>query len=205
MISAEQQQRLQRFADAVRASPHNLVSPGAREVLWERHVLESVALSRLLPAAEPGTRLLDVGSGGGFPGIVIAVMRPELAVTLLESRQKKVDFLRGTADDLALSTVVLHGRAEQLARDDDHRGRYDLVTARAVAPMTRLIPWTLPFLVTGGLLYAVKGQRWREELEEAAVTLRRYGGRVVLTPDDPVPAVPDAPRTVIVTQDPLPA
>ena len=205
MISAEQQQRLQRFADAVRASPHNLVSPGAREVLWERHVLESVALSRLLPAAEPGTRLLDVGSGGGFPGIVIAVMRPELAVTLLESRQKKVDFLRGTADDLALSTVVLHGRAQQLARDDDHRGRYALVTARAVAPMTRLIPWTLPFLVTGGLLYAVKGQRWREELEEAAVTLRRYGGRVVLTPDDPVPAVPDAPRTVIVTQDPLPA
>lgn len=201
MIGPEQEQRLQRFAEAVRTSPHNLVSPGALEVLWDRHVLESVALARMLPLAEPGTELLDVGSGGGFPGLVIAIMRPELSVSLLESRGKKVDFLRTTASALGLNTVVLHGRAEDVARTEAHRGRYHLVTARAVAPMARLLPWTLPFLAPGGLLYAVKGARWREELEDATDTLRRQRGRIVLTPDDPTPRIPHLPRTVIVTRD----
>lgn len=203
MITREQQARLEQFADAVRSSPHNLVSPGAREVLWDRHILESIALARLLPSSEARATLLDVGSGGGFPGVVIAIVRPDLCVSLLESRQKKVAFLRATVRDLELTATVLHGRAEQVSRTPEHRSRYDIVTARAVAPMVRLVPWTLPFLVPGGLLYAVKGERWREELEEAAATLRRHRGRVVLTPDDPVPAVPGAPRTVIVTRDPV--
>lgn len=200
MITADQQELLERFAAAVRSSPHNLVSPGARAVLWERHVLEAVALAQLLPAPNPGTRLLDVGSGGGFPGMVLAIMRPDLEVALLDSRQKKTAFLRATAQELGLPLVVLHARAEDLVRDVDHASRYDLVTARAVAPMVRLLPWTLPFLAPGGLLYAVKGERWREELEEAGVALRRLGGRIVLTPDDPVPRIPGAPRTVIVTR-----
>jgi len=202
MISADQRDLLERFAAAVRSSPHNLVSTGARTVLWERHVLEAVALSQLLPPPTPGARLLDVGSGGGFPGMVLAIMRPDLHVALLDSRQKKTAFLRSTAHELGVPIVVLHGRAEDLARRDEHAARYDLVTARAVAPMGRLLPWTLPFLAPGGLLYAVKGERWREELEEAAVVLRRHRGRVVLTPDDPVPRVPGAPRTVIVARDP---
>ena len=200
-ITTDQQRRLERFADAVRASPHNLISPSAHEVLWERHVLEAVGLSQLLPASDAVTRLLDVGSGGGFPGMVIAIMRPDLDVSLLDSRQKKVDFLRETGELLGLSVRVLHGRAEELARQPDHHARYELVTARAVAPMERLLPWTMPFLAHGGLLYAVKGERWREELDAAAVALRRHHGRVVFTPDDPVPSVPQAPRTVIVTRD----
>ncbi|MGM0618615.1 MAG: 16S rRNA (guanine(527)-N(7))-methyltransferase RsmG [Actinomycetota bacterium] len=202
MITARQRELLERFAAAVRASPHNLVSPGAREVLWERHVLESVAFSQLLPVSDRDSALLDVGSGGGFPGIVIAIMRPDLSVTLLDARQKKVTFLRHLVDDLHLSSDVLHGRAEELARQEQHRARYDLVTARAVAPMTRLLPWTIPFLAPGGLLYAIKGDRWREELEDAVAVLRRHRARVVVTPDDPAPAVPNAPRTVIVARDP---
>lgn len=202
MITPDQRELLERFAAAVHASPHNLVSPGAREVLWERHVLESVAFSQLLPVPGGERQLLDVGSGGGFPGIVIAIMRPDLVVTLLDSRQKKAAFLRETAQELDLSTDVLHGRAEDLARQEQHHGRYDLVTARAVAPLARLLPWTMPFLAPGGLLYAIKGERWREELDDAAEVFRRHRGRVVLTPDDPVPTVPDAPRTVIVTRDP---
>ncbi|MFO7777647.1 MAG: 16S rRNA (guanine(527)-N(7))-methyltransferase RsmG [Nitriliruptoraceae bacterium] len=204
MITARQRELLEGFAAAVRASPHNLVSPGAREVLWERHVLESVAFSQLLPVSDRDSALLDVGSGGGFPGIVIAIMRPDLSVTLLDARQKKVTFLRHLVDDLHLSSDVLHGRAEELARQEQHRARYDLVTARAVAPMTRLLPWTIPFLAPGGLLYAIKGDRWREELEDAVAVLRRHRARVVVTPDDPAPAVPNAPRTVIVARDPSP-
>lgn len=201
MITSEQQDRLERFAAAVRASPHNLVSPSALEVLWERHVLESVALAALLPSSTSGARVLDVGSGGGFPGLVIAIMRSDLSVTLLESRQKKADFLRTTSQELGLRTLVLQGRAEELARQPEHRASFDVVTARAVAPMQRLLPWTLPFLVPGGLLYAVKGARWQEELDAAGETLRRFGGRVILTPADPSPNVPNAPRTVIVTRD----
>lgn len=200
-ITTDQRQLLERFAEAVRGSPHNLVSPGAREVLWERHVLEAVALSRSLPGSDDLGTLLDVGSGGGFPGIVIAIMRPDLEVSLLDSRQKKAAFLRETVEMLGLSALVLHGRAEELARQPAHHARYGIVTARAVAPMDRLLPWTMPFLVPGGLLYAVKGERWREELDDAAGALRRHHGRVVLTPDDPAPSVPHAPRTVIVTRD----
>ncbi len=167
-------------------------------------MLESVAFSQLLPVSDRDSALLDVGSGGGFPGIVIAIMRPDLSVTLLDARQKKVTFLRHLVDDLHLSSDVLHGRAEELARQEQHRARYDLVTARAVAPMTRLLPWTIPFLAPGGLLYAIKGDRWREELEDAVAVLRRHRARVVVTPDDPAPAVPNAPRTVIVARDPSP-
>jgi 16S rRNA (guanine527-N7)-methyltransferase len=201
-MTPDQKKLLERYAEAVRSSPHNLVSSGAREVLWERHVLESVALSRLLPASGAATTLLDVGSGGGFPGMVIAIMRPDLEVSLLDARQKKAAFLRTTARELELPVVVLEGRAEELCREVDHRAGYDLVTARAVAPMARLLAWTLPFMAPGGLLYAVKGARWREELEEAEVDLRRQGARVVVTPDDLLPRAPGAPRTVIVTRDP---
>jgi 16S rRNA (guanine527-N7)-methyltransferase len=201
-MTPDQRELLERFADAVRSSPHNLVSSAAREVLWERHVLESVGLSRLLPSPGSAATLLDVGSGGGFPGLVIAIMRPDLAVTLLDSRQKKAGFLRETAHGLGLHSVVLQGRAEEFAQDEVHRSRYDLVTARAVAPMKQLLAWTLPFLAPGGLLYAVKGVRWREELEEAEAALQRHRARVVFTPDDPNPTVPGAPRTVIVTRDP---
>jgi 16S rRNA (guanine527-N7)-methyltransferase len=201
-MTPDQKALLERYAEAVRSSPHNLVSSGAREVLWERHVLESVALAHLLPAPGSATRLLDVGSGGGFPGMVIAIMRPDLDVSLLDARQKKAAFLRSTAHELDLPLVVLEGRAEELCRDSVHRARYDLVTARAVAPMARLLAWTLPFLAPGGLLYAVKGVRWREELEEAEVAMRRQGARVVVTPDDLEPTAPDAPRTVIVARDP---
>jgi 16S rRNA (guanine527-N7)-methyltransferase len=203
-MTPDQRALLERFADAVRSSPHNLVSAGAREVLWERHVLESVALSQLLPSPGSAATLLDVGSGGGFPGMVIAIMRPDLEVTLLDSRRKKTVFLQETAQTLGLSSVVLHGRAEEFAQQEEYRSRYDLVTARAVAPMHRLLAWTVPFLAPGGLLYAVKGVRWREELEEAEAALQRHRVRIVFTPDDPAPTVPGSPRTVIVAQDVAP-
>jgi 16S rRNA (guanine527-N7)-methyltransferase len=173
---------LTRFAELVAASPHNLVSKRAREELRTRHIPECVALASLLPT---GTRrLLDVGSGGGFPGLVIAVVRPELDVHLLDSTAKKTTFLRDAADELALTNVTVHtGRAEELARGP-LGGGFDVVTARAVAALDRLLAWTVPFLTPDGVLYAVKGERWREELERATDELRRTGARVLATPDD---------------------
>jgi len=201
MITDEHRRLLSIFAAAVRASPHNLVSRSAVDELEERHIPESVGLAALLPTGPLQQRLLDVGSGGGFPGIVIAIMRPDIQVTLLDARKKKTEFLEAVTRELDLDVTVLRGRAEELV-GGEHGGAYDLVTARAVAPLVRLLPWTLPFLRPGGMLYAVKGERWKEELDDAAVVLRRLRGRVVATPAEIGSVAPDAPRTVIVTRAP---
>ncbi len=169
--------------------------------LEERHIPESAGLAALLPSGPPQQRLIDVGRGGGFPGVVIAILRPDIHVTLLDGRKKKTDFLRTVAEELCLDVTVLRGRAEELILSD-HGGAYDLATARAVAPMVRLLPWTLPFLRPGGMLYAVKGERWSEELDDAQEVLRRLRGRVVATPSEIGSGTPNAPRTVIVMRAP---
>lgn len=156
---------LEALCAAVRACPHNLMSPRALGELWSRHVPECVALTERLPADVQ--RLADVGTGGGFPGLVIAVLRPDLPVTLIESTRKKARFLGETARELGRDNVrVLNDRAERLAAGPE-AGRYDAVTARAVAPLCQLIPWTLPLLTPDGVLYAVKGASWEEDLDEA--------------------------------------
>lgn len=173
---------LRAFADAVRASPHNLVSRRARDELWERHIPECVAFADLLP---DDCHLLDIGSGGGFPALVVALTRPDLRMTLIEATGKKADFLREQVERFALEdrVEVLHGRAEEL-QVPPRTGAFDVVTARAVAPLTRLIGWSIPFLRPGGLLYAIKGERWAEEVEDAVDELRRFGAGVLATPDD---------------------
>lgn len=199
-LSVANDEQLEAFARLVESSPHNLVSKRAREELRSRHVPECVALAALLPGGSQ--RVLDVGSGGGFPGVVLAIVRPELEVHLLDSTQKKTSFLEEVGLKLRVSLVVHRGRAEALATPP-LAGSFDIVTARAVAPLDRLIRWTIPFLRVGGLLYAVKGERWQEELEEAGDQLRRSGARVVATPDDiSVDASTDgSPRVVMIARD----
>ncbi len=130
---------------------------------------------------------------------MIALARPDIEVHLLESRAKKVDFLVETASALGLPVTVHHGRAEELATRE-LGATFDLVTARAVAPLHRLLEWAMPFLVVGGLLYAVKGERWEEEVDEAANAFRRCGGSLVATPSSNPTGV--APRSVIVRRIP---
>ena len=191
--------RLAIFAALVRDSPHNLVSARAAEELESRHIPEAQALARMLPTSPRGSRLLDVGSGGGLPGMIVAMQRPDLDVHLLDSRGKKTEFLAMTASELDVPVTVHRGRAEDLTTGDLNAS-FQLVTARAVAPLVRLLGWTLPFLTDGGLLYAVKGERWMEELDEATGELRRLQGRLVATPDDLRSDAPITPRVVIVAR-----
>lgn len=191
--------RLERFAQLVADSPHNLVSKRARAELLTRHVPEAVAVATLLPQ---GTgRLLDVGSGGGFPGMVIAIVRPDLQVHLLDATAKKTAFLRSASAALGVGVTVHTGRAEELTRTE-LGGSFDLVTARAVAPLARLLPWTIPFLRPGGVLCAIKGERWEEELQAAASLLGRLGARLLATPDDLPEPGPDAvaPRVLLLSR-----
>jgi 16S rRNA (guanine527-N7)-methyltransferase len=174
-------ERLARFAELVRASEHNLVSRRARDELETRHIPECVALAAVLPRGPQ--RLLDLGSGGGFPGLVLAIVRPELEVHLLDATAKKTAFLSQAADELGVDVTVHTGRAEDLQRGD-LEGSFDVVTARAVAALDRLVGWAIPFLRRGGVLYAVKGERWEEELDAARRAMQRYGASLVATPED---------------------
>lgn len=145
---------------------------GPREVgrLWERHLVNSAAVVPFLP--ETG-RIIDVGSGAGLPGVVIAAMRPDAEVVLLEPMERRTDWLTEVVERLGLSNArVLRGRAE------DQVGSLagDAVTARAVAALDKLYGWTLPLLAAGGRLVALKGGRAQVEVEDGAETGRRLGG-----------------------------
>lgn len=147
-----------------------LIGPRELPRLWDRHLINSGALAQFLPAS--GT-LLDVGSGGGFPGVIIAAQLPHLQVTLLEPMERRIIWLNEVVSELGLTNVeVLRGRAEEL-----HGKRtFDAVTARAVAPMDKLSRWTLPLVKPGGALYAMKGERAGIELEDAKYVIKALGG-----------------------------
>ncbi|MEU6860287.1 16S rRNA (guanine(527)-N(7))-methyltransferase RsmG [Glycomyces sp. NPDC046736] len=145
---------------------------GPREVprLWGRHVLGSAVIEELIPEKAD---VLDVGSGGGLPGIPLAIARPDLLVTLVEPMQRRVDFLREVVDELDLVNVeVLRARAEEV----DPQGRADVVVSRAVAPLGRLAGLCLPLARVGGVMMAVKGQSAGEEIERDAREIKRAGG-----------------------------
>ncbi len=184
---------LGRFAELLRASPHNLLSPRGLVDLERRHFPESLAFAHGLPE---GPRLLDLGSGGGLPGLVIAAARPDLEVHLLEATGKKAIFLAEAAGVLGLNVTVHHGRAEELARGP-LAGRFSLVTARAVAPMVRLGPLAAPFLEPGGQLHAIKGDRWKEEMTEGGSRIQAVGLTLVGSPEGPRPSEAQGPVVLV--------
>ena len=144
---------------------------GPREVprLWDRHLGNCAAVAALVP---PAASVIDVGSGAGLPGVVLAIVRPDIRVVLVEPMQRRTAFLQETARALGLGNVdVRRGRAEEL----HGRLHAQVVTARAVAPLDRLASWCLPLLEPGGTLLAVKGSTAADELVGAAPTLRRLG------------------------------
>lgn len=185
---------LERYIQAVETSPHNLVSKRARTELRDRHLPECAAFAATLPRGP--ARVLDVGSGGGFPGMVVAIMRPDLDMTLLDATRKKVEFLQDFARIEDIPVTAVHGRAEEVSRTE-LGGSFDVVTARAVAPLERLVGWTVPFLRPGGLVYAIKGGRWEEELAAAAPALREWGAEAVATPEE-LGDSPDGVRPLVV-------
>lgn len=144
---------------------------GPREVprVWERHLLNCAVTAELM---QPGATVMDVGSGAGLPGIPLALARPDLRIELLEPLQRRVVFLREAVSTLGLDYVrVVRGRAEDVRSSDG----VDVVTARAVAPLSRLAGWCLPLLRPGGSLIALKGSQASSELDAAADDLRQLG------------------------------
>ena len=135
----------------------NLVSKADEGRIAERHFLESLALLRLVEFPYEA-RVLDLGSGAGFPGLPIKILRPDIRMTLLDSKRKRILFLREVVEVLGLEGVaVVCARAEEINRQQGYEGEFEIVLARAVAKLERLVGWGLPFLKEGGRLVAVKG------------------------------------------------
>jgi 16S rRNA (guanine527-N7)-methyltransferase len=146
---------------------------GPREVprLWERHLLNCAVVAELVP---DGAEVVDVGSGAGLPGIVFALLRPADRMTLLEPMLRRTTFLEECVERLELPRVTIRrGRAEDLAGTITA----DVATSRAVAPLDRLIPWSVGVLRPGGTVLAIKGRDAEAELKQAGPVLRRLGVR----------------------------
>ncbi len=168
---------------------------GPREVprLWERHLLNCAVIAELLG---PGLAVVDVGSGAGLPGIVLAMVRPDLRVTLVEPLARRVAFLEECRDALELTTLaVLRGRAEEPVIVSEAGGA-DVVTARAVAPLERLARICLPLVRNGGRLLAVKGESAADEVAQSRRSIERHGGGDVTVRRCGVGVV-DPPATVV--------
>jgi 16S rRNA (guanine527-N7)-methyltransferase len=164
-----------------------LIGPRESDRLWDRHLLNCAVLADLIG---PGASVIDVGSGAGLPGIVLAVARPDLTVVLVEPLARRAAFLSEVVDVLGLEqTTVVRGRAEELVRRSrrggdrqsrpvtvDGIGPADVVTARAVAVLDRLVAWCLPLAAVGGTVLAMKGESAAEEVENYRSAVTRAGG-----------------------------
>ena len=147
---------------------------------WVRHVQDSLTLVPFLASAEAKT-VIDVGSGGGLPGLPLAIAMPDVQFTLLEATGKKSSFIFGVAEELGLANVrVLNERAEVAGQDHHaHRGMYDAVTSRAVGRLQVLAELTVPFAKEGGTVLCIKGDKAAEEVAEAKQALYKLHAQVV--------------------------
>ncbi len=141
-----------------------------------RHFADSASF---FAAAKPrkGASIIDVGSGAGFPGMVIKILRPDMAVTLLDATNKRITFLKAVADELSLEIDAVHGRAEEVAAKAEYRESFDYATARAVAELRVLSEYCLGFVKVGGEFIAMKGQLSGDEISSAQSAIITMGGK----------------------------
>lgn len=200
-LSEIQREQLRRYRDLLldRNARTNLTAIRDPEGVDRRLVAESL---RLLPALDgataSGDEVIDIGTGGGIPGMPLAIARPDLHWTLVDATAKKVAFLQDVIDDLTLTNVVLyHGRIEELAHEPHLRARYSVLTARAVASLPALLELGLPMIRTGGTLLLPKGLDIVDEVSAATQAAGILGGRIVS--HDPLPdAGTDVETTLVV-------
>ena len=167
---------LQRYADILASDgvDHGLIGPREVPRLWSRHLLNSAVV------VDPEAGLVglhatvaDVGSGAGLPGLVWALARPDLQVTLIEPLLRRANFLMQAVENLGIAdrVIVLRGRGEEVKAV---WGTFDVVTARAVAPLGKLLGWTIPLLHEGGRLVTLKGQSAQDEIQSAAAEIKQF-------------------------------
>ena len=158
------EEQIQRYAELLSSTgiERGLIGPKEGDRIWERHIANCIPITTIIPN---GVRVADIGSGAGLPGIVIALARPDLKVSLIEPLQRRVDFLNEVVAELALEVEVIRGRAERVKK------QFEIVTARAVAPLEKLIQISWHMIPRGGCLMAIKGESAADEI--ASTTLKK--------------------------------
>jgi 16S rRNA (guanine527-N7)-methyltransferase len=162
-----------RYADLLVGAgvERGLVGPREAARVWDRHILNSAALSELL---ETDSRIVDIGSGAGLPGIPLALARPDLRVVLVEPLLRRSEFLREAVEHLQIDVEVVRGRAEEPAVREQ-AGEADAVVSRAVASLDKLTKWCMPLLRADGRMLALKGERADEEIGEHRRVMEALG------------------------------
>lgn len=163
------------------------------------HLLDSLTALLALPKDEP-LKIIDVGTGAGFPGVPLAALLPNSRVTLLDATLKKVKFVEFTAHECGINNCIgVHSRAELLAAMPQHRNGYDVVVSRAVAAFPKLMEWLLPLAKVGGIVVAMKGSGYESEVEGSEALLTRLGGTIEQVITTPLPGT-DITRHLIIVR-----
>ncbi len=166
---------------------HNLTSITEPAQAWTRHVFDALTLLAVLSELEPGAEVIDVGSGGGVPGVPVAIAMPQIKFALLEPTGKKAAFLQRVVAELGVTNAkVFQDRAERLGKDRTlYRERWDVAIVRAVGPLSVIAELTLPLVKVGGFVLAIKGAKADEEVASAQYAIVELGGAFERTVDTP--------------------
>ena len=151
----------------------NLTAITQPQEIAKKHFLDCAACQHFIPG---GAKCADVGTGAGFPGMVLAIVRPDIDMTLFDSLNKRLIFLEQLASELKVRAVCVHARAEDAGRNPLYREKYDVALSRAVARLPLLCEYTLPFVKKGGCLLALKGPEVTSEIREAQNAIKLLGG-----------------------------
>lgn len=152
-----------------------------------KHFLDSISCSKSEVIVNSG-RVIDVGTGAGFPGIPLKIIFPNIELTLLDSLNKRIGFLKEVGNQLGINDIeYVHGRAEDVGQNKNYREKFDFAVARAVAPLNILLEYCLPFVKVGGYFICQKGSKLIEEMEESKVALKVLGAEVIKQIEVPLP------------------
>lgn len=199
-LTPEQVAAFGRYArELVQWNAHtNLTAITDPDAIPIRHFLDSLSIAKAISLSD-GLRIIDVGSGAGFPGLPLAIAYPGIEVTLLESTGKKSQFLKHVIQTLDLpNTTTIHARAEEAGQDPIHRAQYDLAVARAVARLPALLEYLLPFVKLGGHAIAMKGSTAPDEVTASTSALNLLGGTLDRIETVALPGLDDPHHLVIV-------
>ena len=163
----------------------NLTGITEPEEVITKHFIDSLTV---LDKIDKDARVIDVGTGAGFPGIPIKIVFPNTKVVLLDSLNKRIKFLNEVIEKLQLDNIkTIHGRAEELGKNKNHRENYDIAVARAVAPLNVLLEYLMPFVKVEGKCLCMKGSSSEEEIENSSNAIKVLGGKLINTEDFYIP------------------
>ncbi|MFO7887641.1 MAG: 16S rRNA (guanine(527)-N(7))-methyltransferase RsmG [Eubacteriales bacterium] len=177
----------------------NITSIDSEEEIYLKHFIDSIIIKKYVIIKE-GSKTIDVGTGGGFPGIPLKLIDNDMDITLVDSLNKRIKFLDEVVKELDLEDVeCIHARAEELGKNKKYREKYDYGFSRAVASLNVLLEYVLPFVKKGGLFIAFKGSNFKDEIKESKNALNLLGGEIIDIKEYKLPET-DISRSMIVVK-----